>query len=99
MEKCAQNGNRITSTSSVSFQDACCTTSEKMARCVQNEPGKALLYSVGAGLGLGVLIGACWSGSSRSASNWIDRQTAERLGRKIMSSVGDWLPDSISDRI
>lgn len=96
MDENTQVMEKINSPSAASLHDVCSATTDRIARCVKEEPGKALLYSVGAGLGMGVLIGAFLSGS-RSSSNWMDRQTAEEFSRKMMSNVSEWLPDSISD--
>lgn len=80
--------------------EACSNTSQRISQCVKDDPGKAMLISVGAGLGLGVVVGAMLAGGGRqTSSGWLNRRSAERLGRQLMSSVSDLIPDAISDRI
>lgn len=84
------------STCTTAFQNSC----TKVEECVKNDPRSAILLSLGAGLGIGVVLGIVLGGSTETPSErgWFDRRTAERLGQRMMANVGNWVPDSISER-
>jgi hypothetical protein len=78
-----------------SVKDSCST----IEKCVHDYPQYSMLVSLGVGLGTGILIGALLGGSRRTQSHWFERQAAERLGRRIMTHMGNLLPDAITDRL
>lgn len=72
---------------------------EAIAASVESNPGSAVLVALGAGFGLGVLIGASLAGSSRSNSSWWDADHAERYGRRMMDSFLQALPGSLRSQL
>ena len=69
----------------------------KVEEFVQRDPKTAMLISVGAGLGLGVLVGAVLANSTpRRSRRGIDRQSAEQLGHRFMEAVSNAVPASVS---
>lgn len=65
---------------------------------VRDNAGRSLMIAFGTGMGLGILLGCAMSDSQRS-SRWIDRSTAERLGRRFLDKVESMMPNAISDRL
>lgn len=72
---------------------------DKVGGCVQENPRTSMLISLGAGLSLGVALGAMLAGSRAGGNRWYERRTAEHLGERLLSQMGTWLPDAISDRL
>jgi len=75
---------------------------ENVEDMVVNHPASSALVVFGLGLGLGVLIGTAIASEQRSrwtASRRIDTRQAERLGRRVLDSISDYLPSAIADRI
>jgi hypothetical protein len=70
----------------------------KLEQRIQRQPQSTMLMSLGAGVGVGILIGTMLGGSRSNSRNWFERETAERLGQRLMSQMGDLLPNSITDR-
>jgi len=81
---------------------------ERVEDVVSNHPGTSALVVFGLGLGVGILIGTAIAASREETtmqsvksmtSNWLDRRQAEKLGRRVLDSIADYLPSSIADRI
>lgn len=70
---------------------------DQMRDMVSDNAGRSMLIALGAGLGVGFLIGTALSGSSRS-SGWWDRSTAEGLGKGLLNRLEQLVPESINDR-
>jgi hypothetical protein len=72
---------------------------QSMTDCVAKNPASSVLTMFGVGFGLGVLIGYALSEPVRPRSRWYDMRSAERLGRSVLDSIVNALPDSISSRL
>jgi hypothetical protein len=67
---------------------------------VQNHEGQTVLVAWALGFGVGVAIGYALGGPSKSSTNrWIDRATAEGVGRKMLERIDQMLPTAISSRL
>ena len=64
---------------------------------IRDNAGRSIFVALGAGLGVGLIIGSALGRSSRR-SRWWDRSTAEGLGRRILSKVGELSPTKLNDR-
>lgn len=76
-----------------------CTSNSmaKLDQCVSHYPVSTILVTLGAGLGIGLVLGAYLATPGRTGS-W-NRRTAEGLGRRTMDAVAHVLPHSISERL
>lgn len=71
---------------------------EQLLEMVGDNAGRSMLVALGAGLGVGLLIGSALAGSSRSA-RWYDRSSAEGLGRRVLDTLEGIVPSALSDRL
>jgi hypothetical protein len=73
---------------------------ERLRDMVEDHEGQSVLLALALGFGVGIAIGYAIGGPSQSASSrWIDRSTAENLGRKLMERMDQILPTAISGRL
>ncbi|QDS99471.1 hypothetical protein [Adhaeretor mobilis] len=70
---------------------------DQMREMVGDNAGRSMLIALGAGLGVGFMIGTALGGSSRSSREW-GRFTAEGLGRTFRDRIETLVPDVINDR-
>ncbi len=76
------------------WQDYAARGTEQVRDMVRDNAGQSMLIA----LGVGFLIGTALGSSSRS-SRWVDRSTAEGIGRRLMSKLEGYVPDAINDRL
>lgn len=76
-----------------SWSDQCCN---EVARAVDENPTGTLLTAFGAGLGIGLALGLS---VAMSAAKPKPRSRAEELSQRILDSIHEYLPDSISRRM
>lgn len=67
-------------------------------QCIEDYPDEAVLVSLAAGFGLGLVIGGLLAGSS-SSHGWRQRHVATGLGERLMASIEKVLPDSVSSSL
>jgi hypothetical protein len=73
---------------------------ERVEQTVQHWPFSSVATAFGVGLGLGVILGCALSEQSRpSPSHWYDQLSAERLGRNVLDSLSNVLPERLASRI
>lgn len=72
--------------------------SGSVGRCIEDRPDEAVVISLLAGLAVGVALGMTLAGP-RETRSWHDRRTAEDLGNRLLSSLEQVLPDSLSRTI
>jgi hypothetical protein len=74
---------------------------EGMSECTREHEGTALVVSLAAGFGVGLVIGCAVMSSlssRRKPTSWRDRIAAEGIGRKIMDQVENMIPEALSQR-
>lgn len=75
-------------------------TMERMEETVQHWPFSSVTTAFGIGLGLGIVLGCALAEQSRPAPHhWYDQLSAERLGRSVLDSLSNILPDAIARRV
>lgn len=72
--------------------------SSSVTRCIEDRPDEAVVLSLLSGLAVGVAIGIAL-GAPREKQSWYDRRTAEDLGNRLLSSLEQVLPESLSRTI
>jgi hypothetical protein len=85
--------SQYTTEQSQGWTDRCC---DEVARAVDENPAGSLLTAFGAGLGIGVALGLSVAFSTARPK---PRSRAEELGHRILESIQDFIPDSISRRM
>lgn len=78
---------------SQNWTDRCC---DEVARAVDENPAGSLLTAFGAGLGIGVALGLSVAFSTARPK---PRNRAEELGHRILESIQDYIPDTLSRRL
>ena len=68
-----------------------------MSRCINDNPGSAVLTAFGAGFGIGLAIGMSMAVSATRRPT--TRRRAEDLGHRIMESLADYVPESVARRM
>src|SRR5687767_3115511 len=63
------------------------------------QPGTALLVALGAGLGVGLLIGIALRTPQTRQRSWHDRLLAEGIGRRLLERAESLLPDAVMERL
>jgi hypothetical protein len=63
------------------------------------QPGTALLLALGAGLGVGLLIGMALQPPQPRRRTLRDRFLAEGLGRRLLERAESLLPDAVAERL
>jgi hypothetical protein len=74
---------------------------EGMSQCTREHEGTALMVSLAAGFGVGLVLGCAIMSSvssHRRPTSWRDRLTAEGIGRKIMDQIETMIPETLSQR-
>jgi hypothetical protein len=61
--------------------------------------GKAVIVALGAGFGIGLLIGAALAASHSRPKSWRDRIAAEGLGHRMLDRMEQMLPESITNYV
>lgn len=61
--------------------------------------GTTVLLALGAGFGLGLLIGGLLASSRSRPRSWSDRLAAEGIGRRLLERLERVLPDALDERI
>jgi hypothetical protein len=73
---------------------------ERLRDMVEDHEGQTVLVALALGFGIGVALGYAIGGPSESHSRrWIDRSTAENLGRKMLDRLDHMLPEAVSSRL
>jgi hypothetical protein len=73
---------------------------ERLRDMVEDREGQTVLVALALGFGIGVALGYAIGGPSESHSRrWIDRSTAENLGRQMLDRLDHMLPEAISSRL
>lgn len=76
-----------------SWTDQCC---DEVSKAVEQNPTGTLLTAFGAGLGIGLALGLS---VAMSAAKPKPRNRAEEIGYRILESIQDLVPESISRRM
>ena len=71
-------------------------TYHKVQQCIQDEPQKAMLWSLGAGLGIGLVTGLLLGGRREPDRKWYGRLAADDIGERIYASIQNVIPDALS---
>ncbi len=96
--KSGEHQGHSTATSSV--VDSARQTCESFEKCVEDNPGSALMISTVIGLGIGILIGRSLGSSHKPEPlGWFDSRTAEKMGHQFLSAMSRYVPESISSRL
>jgi hypothetical protein len=73
---------------------------EQLRGMVADHEGQTVLVALALGFGIGVALGYAMAGPSQhESSRWIDRKTAEELGRKLMHKMDQYLPEAVTSRM
>lgn len=73
---------------------------EQLRDMVEDHEGQTVLVALALGFGIGVALGYAMAGPSQhESSRWIDRKTAEDLGRKLMHKMDQYLPEAVTSRL
>lgn len=73
---------------------------EQIREMVEDHEGQTVLVALALGFGIGVAIGYSLAGPSEPKhSRWINRSTAEGIGRSLLQRIDQLLPETISSRI
>jgi hypothetical protein len=73
---------------------------EQLRGMVEDHEGQTVLVALALGFGIGVAIGYAMAGpSEHESARWIDRSTAEGLGRRLMERIDQMLPEAITSRM
>ena len=73
---------------------------ERLREVVEDHEGQTVLIALALGFGVGVAIGYAVGGPPQSStSRWIDRATAEGVGRKLLERIDQMLPTAITNRL
>jgi hypothetical protein len=70
---------------------------KKLRQRISGREGTAVLISLAAGLGVGLIVGAVFGRSRRQTLTWRDRATAEGFGRRLVERIEGILPDAIAE--
>lgn len=70
---------------------------DQVREMIRDNAGRSVFVALGAGLGVGLVIGSVLARNSRSA-RWWNRSTAEGLGRRILSKVEELTPATLNSR-
>ena len=79
------------------WQEYAARGTEQVRDLVRDNAGRSVLIALGAGLGVGLLIGSALAGGRRSSRNW-DRSTAENFGQSWLNKLEGLVPNSVSER-
>jgi hypothetical protein len=72
---------------------------ESFEKCVEDNPGSAIMISAVIGLGVGVAIGlSLGSNHEPEPLGWFDSRTAEKMGHQFLAAMSRMVPESISNR-
>lgn len=71
---------------------------EQMREMTRGHEGTAVLVALGAGLGIGLLIGCSLASSQSRPKRWSDRVMAEGIGRRLLERVESIIPEALSER-
>jgi hypothetical protein len=70
---------------------------ERFREMVEDHEGQSVLVALAFGFGIGVAIGYAIGGPSEPRmSRWIDRSTAEGLGRKLLERIDHVMPEAFA---
>lgn len=73
---------------------------EQIREMVEDHEGQTVLVALALGFGIGIAIGYSLAGPSEPKhSRWINRSTAEGIGRTLLQRIDQLLPETISSRI
>jgi len=73
---------------------------QQLRDMVEDHEGQTVLVALALGFGIGVALGYALAGpSQQESSHWVDRATAERLGKKLMQKMDQFLPEAVSSRM
>jgi hypothetical protein len=64
---------------------------------VEGREGTAILMSLAAGFGVGLVIGAALGRSFQEQQTWRDRMRAEGFGRRLMDRIESMIPDALAE--
>jgi hypothetical protein len=65
----------------------------------QEHAGTATLVALGAGLGIGLLIGIAMRSSQSRPRSWRERLIAEGIGRRLLERAEGMVPEALSERL
>lgn len=72
--------------------------SGRATQCIQDHPDESVLVALAAGTVVGLAIGGMLADSGNSRG-WRDRHIARGLGERLMSSLDNVLPNSVSSSL
>jgi len=71
---------------------------ERVEETVQQWPFSSVATAFGVGLGLGVILG-CALAEQSQPRHWYDNISADRIGRSVLDSLSNVLPDRIARHV
>jgi hypothetical protein len=71
----------------------------QMREITRDREGTALLIALGAGFGIGYLIGCSLASSQNHPRRWGDRSTAEGIGRRVLERIEKLMPEAITEKL
>src|SRR5262245_38005753 len=70
---------------------------EQLRECMTGREGSAIMLSLAAGRGVGLLIGVALGRSHQQSQTWRDRITAEGFGKRLMERIEGLIPDALAE--
>lgn len=77
--------------------DYAAETAEEAQDCIRDHSGKAVLVSLVAGLGIGLLIGKAIGASRQEPKSRRYRAMAEGFGSRLMERIESMVPDALAE--